>query len=264
MDAGSRWDAICVGAGITSLAFGAQLAQRHPGARILVIDKHGVPGGYATVFQRPKAGAAFDCSLHKLSGMGEGGNLRRIFADLGLDAELGLAGTETMIFASGADASRAARATCEQDDACERAYWRDSVMEVTNYYGLDPAGGRIVCPNVLDSMAHWPERRSPAYKLKKARALNVLLERLYAAKPGLRGHVVYTEVSTPRTYKHERFTNDTDGAGYGAMVGTDLSGHVFHHAFPIAGVHLLSAWVAGPSYEAAFGYAEMKAKQWAA
>jgi hypothetical protein len=29
-------------------------------------------------------------------------------------------------------------------------------------------------------------------------------------------------------------------------------------------VHFLSAWVAGPSYEAAFGYAEMKAKQWAA
>ena len=75
MDAGSRWDAICVGAGITSLAFGAQVVKRHPGARILVIDKHGVPGGYATVFQRPKAGAAFDCSLHKLSGMGEGGTI---------------------------------------------------------------------------------------------------------------------------------------------------------------------------------------------
>ena len=90
MEGASRWDAICVGAGITSLAFGAQVVKRHPGARILVIDKHGVAGGYATVFQRPKAGAAFDCSLHKLSGMGDGGNLRRIFADLGLDKELGL------------------------------------------------------------------------------------------------------------------------------------------------------------------------------
>jgi hypothetical protein len=89
MSAG-HWDAICIGAGITSLAFGAQVVRRHPGARILVIDKHAVPGGYATVFQRPKAGAAFDCSLHKLSGMGEGGNLRRIFADLGLADELRL------------------------------------------------------------------------------------------------------------------------------------------------------------------------------
>ena len=502
MSAG-HWDAICIGAGITSLAFGAQVVRRHPGARILVIDKHAVPGGYATVFQRPKADAAFDCSLHKLSGMGEGGNLRRIFADLGLDdelrlkipddyfeavlpdgsircgngveafraalcvrfpheragldrffeevaihgrngyyqfqmmdgsfepdftqlryahrhlkhltvaqalaerignpwlreilaatgiyvggfpedlgylyflhvvyatltkgnayvegasqrlsdvlaerivaaggqlllgttvrrilsddngrvrgvatakgefyadrvylnaaphyalrtlfddqpalepvrrklerlapsrstttvylttdvapAELGLASTETMIVACGADASLAARAGAVDEDTCEQAYWRDGVMEVTNYHALDPAGGRIVCLNVLDTIAHWPERRSVAYKFKKVRAREALLERLYAAKPGLRGHVLTTEVATPRTY--ERFTNNTDGAGYGAMVGTDLSGHVFHHGFPIAGVHFLSAWVAGPSYEAAFGYAEMKAKQWAA
>jgi phytoene dehydrogenase-like protein len=177
-------------------------------------------------------------------------------------AELGLAGTETMIVASGADASVAARAHAVDEATSEQAYWRAGVMEVTNYHALDPAGGRIVCLNVLDTMAHWPERRSPAYKPKKARAAEALLERLYAARPGLRGHVAYTEVATPRTY--ERFTNNTDGAGYGAMVGTDLSGHVFHHGFPIAGVHFLSAWVAGPSYEAAFGYAEMKAKQWAA
>jgi all-trans-retinol 13,14-reductase len=497
------WDAICVGAGITSLAFGAQVVQRHPSARILVIDKHSVPGGYATVFERPKAGAVFDCSLHKLSGMGEGGNLQRIFAELGLDealslkypddyfeaclpgrsfklgndveefrqilsrefpheqagldrffdevavhgrngyyqfqmmegsfeadfsqlryahkhlknvtvaqalaeriqdselrdilaatgvyvggypedlgylyflhvlyatlskgnayvegasqrlsnvlaqrivdaggqvmlgttvqkvvndadgrvcgvrtsrgefhadrvylnasphyamqtlfdgapefepvvrkleklkpsrstttiylttdvapAELGLDSTETMIFARGADAGIEARTRSAQagEEACEQAYWRESVMEVTNYHALDPAGGRIVCLNVLDSIDHWPDRKSSEYKPKKARARDALLERLYQAKPGVRGHVVYAEVSTPRTYM--RFTNNTDGAGYGAMVGTDLSGHVFHHGFPVSGVHFLSAWVAGPSYEAAFGYAEMKAKQW--
>jgi phytoene dehydrogenase-like protein len=177
-------------------------------------------------------------------------------------AGLGLASTETMIVACGTDASLAAREQAADDATCEQAYWRDGVMEVTNYHALDPAGGRIVCLNVLDTIAHWPERRSVAYKFKKVAAREALLERLYAAKPGLRGHVVYTEVATPRTY--ERFTNNTDGAGYGAMVGTDLSGHVFHHGFPIAGVHFLSAWVAGPSYEAAFGYAEMKAKQWAA
>ena len=505
MNAPAAWDAICIGAGITSLAFGAQLVQRHPAARILVIDKHCVPGGYATVFQRPKAGAAFDCSLHKLSGMGEGGNLQRIFAELGLENELtlayppdyfeaclpgrtirfgnsvdafhqrlaaefpheqagldqffdevavhgrngyfqfqmmdgsfeadftqlryahrhlknisvaqalaarftdpwlrdilaatgiyvggfpedlgylyflhvvyatlskgnayvegasqhlsnvltrrivdaggaillgttvrkvlsdaagqvlgvatsrgdflsnmvyvnaaphyalrhlfdgepgldavvrkldklvpsrstttlylrtdvapaalGLDSTETMVFAHGADDCLAARARCATGDAarCEQAYWRDGVMEVTNYHALDAAGGHTVCANVLDAMGHWPQRRDAGYKAKKARAQEALLARLYAAKPGLRGHVVFAELSSPRTY--ERFTNNTDGAGYGAMVGTDLSGHLFHHGFPIRGIHFLSAWVAGPSYEAAFGYAEMKAKQWAA
>lgn len=87
---GVHWDVICVGAGITSLAFAAQLVQKHPGVRILLIDKHTIPGGYVTVFRRPKCQAIFDCSLHKLSGMADGGNLRRIFAELGLEKELTL------------------------------------------------------------------------------------------------------------------------------------------------------------------------------
>ncbi len=506
----SSWDAICVGAGITSLAFAAQVAMRERNARILLIDKHSVPGGYASVFTRPKAGAVFDCSLHKLSGTGDGGNLRRIFADLGLDhdlklevsgtyfdsvlpdgrhvvlpndaaaceralcecfpadaaaigeffrevnvygrhgyyqfqmlegsyqadmaelrhahrhlknitvadalgarisdpwlrevlgatgiyvggypedlgylyflhvvyatlckgnayvlgaseqlsqalvqriesaggqvllgtsvtrvlidesgnaegvqttqgrfdakriyinasphyalrdlfepapqlqpvrdrlvglrpsrstttvylttdsdpAELGLPCCETMVFARDGDggealAARRAAAAAPHDGALgEFAYWQLSPMEVTNYHLLNPAAGRVVCLNVLDAMSHWPARRDTDYKAKKQRATDTLLGRLLEACPRLAGHVVYTELATPRTY--ERFTNNTDGAGYGAMVGTDISSHTFHWGFPFGGVQFLSAWVAGPSYEAAFGYAEMKAKRWAA
>lgn len=503
----SGWDAICVGAGITSLAFAAHVIVRKPTARILVIDKHAVPGGYASVFYRPKASAVFDCSLHKLSGMGEGGNLRRMFETLGLEkelklkypstyfevclpeesfvlgnsqadaertliekypsqaqaieaffrevttygrhgyyqfqmldgsyeadfaelryahkhlknitvkealatrfdngflqeivaatgiyvggfpedlgylyflhvvyatlckgnayvegasqnlsstlvsrvvaaggevlldtsvtqivtdddgaamgvdttrgrflaprvyvnasphyavnrlfersekldavevklqalkpsrstttvylttdrnpADLGLNCCETMIFAGSHHDALAARQLAQaspSDQAlCEHAYWASSPMEVTNYHALDPGAGKVVCLNVLDSMAHWPERRASGYKEKKRRALDLLIGRLFAAKPMLQGHVSFSELSSPRTY--QRFTNNTDGAGYGAMVGTDLSGHLFHRQFPVPGVHFLSAWVAGPSYEAAFGYAEMKAKQWTA
>jgi all-trans-retinol 13,14-reductase len=86
----NRWDAIFVGAGITSLACAALLVKRHPGLRLLLIDKHVVPGGYATTFSRPKPEATFDCSLHKLSGVGEGGNLIRILRELELDRELQL------------------------------------------------------------------------------------------------------------------------------------------------------------------------------
>lgn len=500
-----KWDAICVGAGITSLAFGAQLALRHPEVRILLIDKHSVPGGYASAFLRPKAGAIFDCSLHKLSGMREGGNLQRIFAKLGLEedlslkypedyfevclpdgnfklgnnseavmralierypseaaslskffdevsvhgkngyyqfqmmegtyeadfaqlryahrhlksisvrealeerfsngflkeilgatgiyvggfpedlgylyflhvvyatlfkgnayvegtsqhlsdvlakkitavggklmlgttvkkimtndrggafgvqtsrgeffsdkiylnvsphyamtkffdqkpeveavvkklhalkpsrstttlylttdadpAEYGLTSTEMMVIANLSEEcfeSREHAQSSEGDEtACESSFWSKSVMEVTNYHGLDPAGGRIICVNVLDSISHWPERKSKEYKEKKKRAEKTLLARLFAAKPKLEGHVVFTEVSSPRTYL--RFTNNTDGAGYGAMVSKDLSGHLFHYSFPVKGVNFLSAWVAGPSYEAAFGFAEMKVEKW--
>lgn len=84
------WDAIFVGAGITSLACAAMLVKRDPGVRLLMVDKHIVVGGYASTFSRPKQGAVFDCSLHKLSGMAEGGNLIRILRDLGLDETLDL------------------------------------------------------------------------------------------------------------------------------------------------------------------------------
>lgn len=503
---GDQWDVICVGAGITTLAFGAQLVRRFPSTRMLIIDKHAVPGGYATVFHRPKAPGTFDCSLHKLSGIGVGGNLKRILRDLELENDLslivpedyfeailpdktivvenkaeafesaliqqfpeeseaihqffeevgthgrngyyqfqvldgsfdpdfsqlryahrhlknisvkealedrfkngylkeliaatgiyvggypedlgylyflhvvfatlnignayvsgqsqhlsnvlakriessggefllntsvtkiihddnnqitgvetssgkffskrvyinaaphyavenlfspsssidvvknkltllkpsrstvtvyvttslpptmlGLSSSETMIFGEPQDVCMDKRreAICSPGNAeiCERAYWHSSPMEVTNYHKLEPSSGHVICLNILDSIEHWPNRRSAEYKQKKQRAAEIMLERLYVAKPGIRGHIEYVEVSSPRTY--QRFTNNTDGAGYGAMVGTDLSAHLFHHNFPYKGVHFLSAWVAGPSYEAAFGYAEMKVKQWA-
>ena len=74
----------------------------------------------------------------------------------------------------------------------------------------------------------------------------------------LRGHVAYAEVSSPHTY--QRYTYNHQGAGYGALVGKDARAHLFHYDFPIKGIHFLSAWVAGPTYEAAFGYAEMMAQ----
>ncbi|MCZ4305540.1 NAD(P)/FAD-dependent oxidoreductase [Zoogloeaceae bacterium G21618-S1] len=500
-----QWDAICVGAGITSLAFAAHVVAWRPGARVLVVDKHSVAGGYASAFRRPKIGAQFECSLHKLSGTGPGGNLRRIFGVLGLDRELdmvvpqdyfhahlpgaslglsnqpaallaalserfpaeaaalrafmdevevhgkngyfmhqmlegsyapdlkqlrhahanlkginvtdalslrfsdpylreilaapgiyvggypedlgylyylhvvyatlhmgnayvrggaqhlsdtlaariraaggevllgttvkrilvdanqqatgiettrgrflsenvfinasphyalehlfddtpalarvreksaalrpsratttvylttdtapaalGLISSESMLFGLGQDDGVAARRAADASDGDpalgEQAFWEASAMEVTNYHALDPAAGQVVCLNVLDNMAHWPKRRSPDYRQKKARAEAALLGRLYAAYPQMQGHVLSTEVASPRTY--ERFTNNTDGAGYGAMVGPDASAFSFHRNFPISGVQFLSAWVAGPSYEASFGYAEVKSRQW--
>lgn len=501
----NQWDAIFIGAGITSLACAAMLVKQHPGLRILIVDKHIVPGGYATIFKRPKVECIFDCSLHKLSGMGEGGNLNRIFKQLGLydelklkyptdyfcsyksntenvfanDAlhmenqlcemfpkekagineffrqvetfgrngyyqfqmiegtfepdikqlryahkhlksitveqalnemfddpylieilavpgiyvggypedlgylyylhviyatlnkgnayvtgasqqlsnvlakrvesvggkvllstpvnkilvdennqalgiqakntvhysnkiyintsphyamenffdngidldqvkeklsslkparstttvyavtdlppeELGLTHTESMIFSDDPGNSGNLRKSADllstDSDLSELAFWYNSPMEVTNYHLLDSEGGKVICLNVLDSIEHWPQRRSMPYREKKNRAAEVLIDRLIKQVPGLKGHIIYHEVSTPRTYV--RFTNNTNGSGYGAMVSTDLGGHVFHHRFPIKGIDFVSAWVAGPSYEAAFGYAEMKAKKW--
>ncbi|WP_176508463.1 phytoene desaturase family protein [Pseudomonas urethralis] len=501
----TTWDAIFVGAGITSLACAAMLVKRDPWARVLMIDKHIVVGGYASTFSRPRQSAVFDCSLHKLSGMAQGGNLIRILRDLGLDKELdlvypddyfcayqegtalplandaelveqqlierfphqaaplrtffaqvgtygrngyyqfqmldgsfepdmaelrwahrnlkhktvhealhemfddpylieilaapgiyvggypedlgylyylhvvyatlnrgnayvkgasqrlsdllasrveqaggqillstlveevttdklgrvtgvrtrageylapqvfintsphyalehlfksdvdlsesreklaalkparstttiylitdvapeqlGLCHSESMLFAANPAAASSLRIEAERSGyppaLCEQAFWAMSPIEVTNYHLLAPEAGKVVCINVLDSIEHWPARRTAQYREKKQRASELLIDRLQAQFPGLRGHILHTEVATPHTYV--RFTNNTAGSGYGAMVGTDLKGHVFHHGFPVQGVQFLSAWVAGPSYEAAFGYAEMKARQW--
>lgn len=496
----TKWDIICVGSGITALAFAAQMVARHPGKRVLITEQHYSPGGYATWFRRKKL--VFDCSLHKLSGMREGGNLKRIFEGLGLadeleivyptvffaastgdrddfvfsndyssykeqicaefphereglnqffqeveshgrngyyqfqimngtflpdmkqmrhahkhlrkitvkqafaerfrdprliqflsaigiyvggfeedlgylyylhvvyatltcgnayiagssqhlsnvlvnrvrksggkvllrtevsrilvdetnhargietsrgnfyadeiyinasphyalanllpqldcleparvklqslkpswststlylatdvpPEELGLPHSETMFFSDqGADAS-GLRTQCVaenlSEEAFEDAFWRASTMEVTNYHKLAASGGNVVCLNVLDTMAHWPPPDTDAYRSKKERLAKVLLNRILRRKPGFEGHVAFQEASTPHTY--QRYTNNYVGAGYGALVGTDTSSHLFHYGFPIGGIHFLSAWVAGPSYEAAFGYAEMK------
>jgi all-trans-retinol 13,14-reductase len=508
MNATAAWDVVCVGAGITSLAFAAQLSMRQPGIRVLVIEKHLVPGGYASVFRRPKQDAVFDCSLHKLSGMTGPGNLRRIFDDLGLidelelvypehyfqaslpgktvvlpndaaqleqmlselypedrrgitqffaDVELhgknsyfqfqmmngsydvpigelirdlryahkhlkpvsvdeafrkmfvspelreilsmpgcyvgghpedlgylyflhivyatlycgnayvrgasqrlsdalveriercggkvllrtpverivvgadhrvegvktedaffaakqvyvnaapryavdelldpalplravkeklgalrpswatltvyavvdadpavyGLECTETFLIDRFNDEAKRLRdeaAASADPELCELAYWKLSPIELTNYHALDADGGCVLVFNLLDTIGHWPQRRTPEYKKKKQRAIDVVLERLYERFPGFRGHVRYAEASSPRTYL--RYTNNTDGAGFGAVVGTTLNPHVFHHNFPIGGLYFMSTWVAGASYEAAFAFAEHKALAW--
>jgi all-trans-retinol 13,14-reductase len=174
-----------------------------------------------------------------------------------------LPASETMFFDGGFSHCIRLRALVDGENEAhsENAYWRESIMEATNYYSINPADGFVVCLNVLDSMLHWPERNTKEYKAKKERAKNCLLDRLYEAKPKLKGHVIYTEVATPRTYY--RFTNNQAGSGYGALVSTATMGHTFHHNFPYENIHFLSCWVAGSGYEAAFSYAEKMAKRWA-
>jgi prolycopene isomerase len=67
-DQPERYDAVIVGAGLGGLATASMLAQR--GQKVLVIERHNIPGGYATNFQRK--GFTFDVSLHSFDGAVEG------------------------------------------------------------------------------------------------------------------------------------------------------------------------------------------------
>lgn len=59
--AGDAYDAIVIGAGLGGLSCGAAFARQ--GFKVLVLEKHSKPGGYATTFRRP-GGFVFDASLH--------------------------------------------------------------------------------------------------------------------------------------------------------------------------------------------------------
>ena len=77
------YDAVVIGAGNAGLTAGAALARG--GARVLVLERHNIPGGCATSFCRGRF--EFEVALHQLSGIGtpqKPGPLRMMLDQLGI------------------------------------------------------------------------------------------------------------------------------------------------------------------------------------
>ncbi len=77
---GDDYDVVVIGAGLGGLAAAATLTTA--GARVLVLEQHNVPGGFATSFVRGRF--EFEASLHELSGVGpaaQPGAVRRFLED---------------------------------------------------------------------------------------------------------------------------------------------------------------------------------------
>ncbi|WP_276258796.1 phytoene desaturase family protein [Haloglomus litoreum] len=81
---GDRYDTVVVGAGLGGLTAGATLARA--GRDVLVLERHSVPGGCATTFQRMDF--EFEVSLHEIEGLDEHDIKRELFDSLGLLEEL--------------------------------------------------------------------------------------------------------------------------------------------------------------------------------
>jgi len=78
-----EYDLIVIGAGLGAMTAGAIAARR--GKRVLVVEKHTVLGGYASVFGRK--GTTFDVSLHQIGGVHKT-RVRGILEDAGVHDKL--------------------------------------------------------------------------------------------------------------------------------------------------------------------------------
>lgn len=75
-------DELVIGAGLAGLMYG--LTAQSSGYQVAIMESHSKAGGYATNFMRNKRQYIFDCSQHKITGLGPNGNLRNALERLGL------------------------------------------------------------------------------------------------------------------------------------------------------------------------------------
>lgn len=121
-------------------------------------------------------------------------------------------------------------------------------LGITNYHKLDPSLGCIVVMTVLDHAARWFELEKPEYKREKARVMALLLERALRSFPGLAGHILMQEASTPRT--NQRYTSSPGGSAFGfkAVPGRNVR---FLQRPAVRGLSFCGTWVSGAGYEPA-------------
>ncbi len=132
--------------------------------------------------------------------------------------------------------------------------YEDAHFCIVNYNLLDKSLNKdtgFLCVTLGDFEGHWPERDTKDYQEQKEKVENIFLEKLYKLFPQTKGHVVITELGTPKTMK--RYTNNKNGAVYG--FAQDLENGGFNRIGQktcFDNTYIASAWTQpGGGYEGA-------------
>ena len=123
-----------------------------------------------------------------------------------------------------------------RDDFSRRSFIFVDYSQVDS--GLAAGGksvGAICCIDYLDG---WSGLERKAYIAKKEHIASVLIERLDAIIPGIKGTIEYYEVGTPATVK--RYTLNPGGAVYG--FAQTPSRKIIDPLKSISNLHIASAW----------------------
>ena len=75
-----KWDVVIIGSGLAGMTAAVGLANE--GKRVLLLEQHYIPGGYATCFKRK--GFTFEVSLHQMPGLGKGDIIHNMLSDIGV------------------------------------------------------------------------------------------------------------------------------------------------------------------------------------
>jgi len=114
-----------------------------------------------------------------------------------------------------------------------------------------PKGDGLLCFVEIAPASDWFDLDREAYKLKKEKVKQTLLEKYEKRFPGLKAHTKMIEFGTPRTMK--RFSMNEGGSVYGLAQTVDQSGSKrLRNITPVEGLYLTGSWTwSGGGYEGA-------------
>ena len=170
----AKHDVIVIGAGLGGMSAALHLAKR--GREVLLLERHNVPGGYATSFVRGRF--EFEIALHQLSDIGTAGHpgfLKHVFDHLGLSEHLELIASDEFfrVVYPGLDATLPLGIEAYTDRVCQlfpherggvRAFM-DLIHELGRESDALAALPRLPLPRAALAAARLPLalRRTPRY-----------------------------------------------------------------------------------------------------